>query len=145
MFGQVMVPTSRFGELRREMDRLFDAFGTGPAARPFARTAGYPALNVWDGGETLCVEAELPGVKQDDLEILVVGNELTIKGCRPPAEGEWTYHRQERGVGEFSRSITMPCEVNADRVEAVSDAGVLMLRLPKADAAKPKQIRVKTA
>lgn len=145
MFGQIMFPTSRFDELRREMDRLFDAYGTGLSRRPFARAAAYPAMNVWDAGDTLCVEAEVPGVKKDDLEILAVGNELTVKGRRGPMEGKWAYHRHERGTGEFTRSLTLPYEVNADKVEAVLDSGVLMIRLPKAESAKPKQITVKTA
>ncbi len=142
MFGQVMFPTSRFDELRRDMDRLFDAFGTGLSRRPYARAAAYPAMNIWDAGDKLCVEAEVPGVSKDDLEILAVGNELTVKGRRGPVAGDWAYHRHERAAGEFTRSITLPCEVNADKVEAVLDSGVLMLWLPKAEAAKPKQIKV---
>lgn len=145
MFGRIMFPTGRFEELRRDMDRLFDAFGAGVSQRPFARAAAYPAMNIWDAGDTLCVEAEVPGVSKDNLEILAIGNELTVKGRRGPMEGKWTYHRHERGAGEFSRSVTLPCEVDADKVEAVLDSGVLMLRLPKAEAAKPKQITVKTA
>lgn len=144
MFGQMTFPTSRFDELRRDMDRLFDAFGMGLSRRPYARAAAYPAMNIWDAGDTLCVEAEVPGVGRDDLEILTVGNELTVKGQRGPVEGKWAVHRNERGTGEFTRSVTLPCEVNADKVEAVLDSGVLMLRLPKAEAAKPKQITVKT-
>ena len=144
MFGQIMFPTNRFDELRRDMDRLFDAFGMGLSHRPYARAAAYPAMNIWDAGDTLCVEAEVPGISKDDLEILAVGNELTIKGRRDLIEGKWTYHRHERGTGEFTRSVTLPCEVDADKVEAVLDSGVLMLRLPKAETAKPRQIAVKT-
>jgi HSP20 family protein len=140
-----MFPTSRFEELRREMDRLFDAYGTGLSRRPTTRAAAYPAMNVWDAGDTLCVEAEVPGVKKDDLEILAMGNELTVKGRRGPLEGDWASHRRERGTGEFTRSVTLPYEIDADKVEAELDCGVLMIRLPKAEAAKPKQITVKSA
>ena len=143
MFGQIMFPTNRYDEFRREMDRLFDAFGMGVSPRPHARSGLYPAINVWDAGDTLCVEAEVPGIGRNDLEILAVGNELTIKGRRTALEGGWTYHRHERGSGEFTRSITLPAEINADKVDAIVDNGVLMIHLPKAEAAKPKQIAVK--
>jgi HSP20 family protein len=140
-----MIPPNRVDELRRDLDRLFNAFDAGLPRRAFARATGYPAMNIWDAGDRLCVEAELPGVNKDDLEILAVGNELTIKGKRGPVEGQWTYHRHERGVGEFARSITLPSEVDAGRVEAVMNDGVLRIHLPKAEAAKPRQITVKTA
>ncbi len=145
MFGQRMFSTNRVDELRRDLDRLFNAFDAGLSRRPFARATGYPAVNIWDAGDRLCVEAELPGVGKNDLEILAVGNELTIKGRRGPMEGQWTYHRHERGVGEFARSITLPSEVDASKVEAVAHNGVLRINLPKAEAAKPRQITVKTA
>lgn len=146
MFGSAMFPTNRFDELRREMDRLFNAFSLGSPRGSISRAAAYPALNIWDAGDTLCVEAEVPGINKDDLEIVAIGNELTIKGHRRPMEGEkLTYHRQERGTGEFLRSITLPMEVNPEKVEATLDNGVLMLHLPKAEAAKPRRITVGTA
>ena len=145
MFGNLRYPVSRFGELRREMDRLFDAFGSDVAGSPFRRAAAYPALNVWDAGEALCLEAEIPGIRKDDLEILAVGNEVTIKGARKGLEGEkLKYHRRERGIGEFTRTVTLPSEIDADKVEATLNNGVLLLRMPKAETAKPKQITVKT-
>lgn len=144
MVGRGLTLMNRFDELRREMDRLFDTFGMGLPRWPYPRAAGYPALNVWDAGDTLCVEAEVPGINKDDLEVFAVGNELTIKGRREPVPGDnLTYHRQERGTGEFTRVITLPAEVDADRVEAVLDNGVLTVRLPKAEAAKPRKIAVK--
>ena len=136
---------NRFDELRREMDRLFDNFGMGRARWPYARPSTFPVMNVWDAGDTVCVEAEIPGVGKDDVEIFAVGNELTVKGRREPMEGKLTYHRQERGTGEFTRVLTLPVEVNTDEVDAVLDNGVLTVRLPKAEAAKRKQITVKTS
>lgn len=138
--------TNRFDELRREMDRLFDNFGVGLTGQPYRLHRAYPPLNVWDAGDTLCVEAEMPGVKKDDVEILAVGNELTVKGRREAPQGEnLNYHRRECGVGEFTRTVTLPVEVNADKIDAVLDNGVLMLRLPKAESAMPKRISVKTS
>lgn len=141
MFARSTDPMFPFGELRREIGRLLEGF---ESRRPGVGVTGrFPALNLWEDGEALYVEAELPGVNQEDLEILVVGNELTIKGRRPPREGQnLTYHRQERGFGEFSRAISLPVEVDGDKVEAKLRNGVLMLRLPKAEAARPKKITV---
>ena len=136
---------NRFDELRREMDRVFDGFGAGRTRSAYTRAATFPAMNVWDAGDTVCIEAEIPGVSKDDLEIFAVGNELTVKGRRQPMEGKLTYHRQERGTGEFTRVLTLPVEVNADKVDAVMDNGVLTVLLPKAETAKRKQITVKSS
>jgi HSP20 family protein len=130
-------------QFRTEMDRwlssLADAplFGNGERAKPF------PALNVWEQDETFYAEAELPGLKNEDLEISVVGNELSIKGHRPETTEEGiTYHRQERGTGEFVRVVRLPVEVDPDKVQASLTDGVLRLVLPKAEAAKPRRIEV---
>lgn len=137
---------SSFRELRREMDDLLNGFVRAGAWCPPGAECGYPALNVWDAGDALAVEAEVPGVRMADLEILAVGNELTIKGRRAPIEGkDLTFHRQERGTGDFSRVITLPVDVDPDRVEAVLRDGVLNIRLPKAESARPRKITVKTA
>jgi HSP20 family protein len=129
--------------LRSEVDRLFgDYFGQAPAAAVRA----FPALNVWERDDELFVEAELPGLKSDDLDISVVGQQLVIKGRRAdfePAEGV-SFHRRERGVGDFMRAIELPVDVDANRVEAKLTDGVLLIRLPKAEAAKPRKIQVKS-
>lgn len=132
--------------LRDDVDRLFDGFFGGRASgwNPMARA--FPAVNVWETDDHLHVEAELPGVRREDLEISVLGDELTLQGVRPEAveEGE-TRHRQERGVGRFSRTLRLPVEVKAEGVEASLEAGVLRLRLPKSEAAKPRKIAVRAS
>ena len=136
-------PNSAFAELRREMDRLFDGYlGTnGSRSRP----AGFPALNVWEDEDKLYAEAEIPGVPMEDLEIYVVGDELTVKGQRKPAaEKGVVCHRQERGTGQFSRTLTLPADVDAEKVVAKLCNGVLTLTLPKAETARPKRIEIKT-
>lgn len=143
MFGNQWTRVGGLDALRREMDRLWDSAGVGLPRWSSARAASYPAMNVWDAGDTICVEAEVPGISKDNLEILAVGNELTVKGRRQPMEGKLTYHRQERGTGEFTRAIMLPSDVNPDRVEAVLNHGVLTIHLPKAESAKPKQITVR--
>lgn len=145
MFSGTMSPFAVMNELRREMERIFDGYGLRlNGGWPIQPTA-FPALNVWEDGDALYAEAEVPGVSQDDIEIYAVGNELTIKGTRKPREGDdASYHRRERGIGEFTRVVTLPAEVNADKVDASLRDGVLTVTLPKADEAKPRKINVKT-
>ena len=142
LFRQInrMAPLS---ELRREMESVLDRFPTGLDRGLWPHTRVFPAMNVWEDGECFYAEAEIPGVSMKDLEIYASGNELTIKGQRKVLNGEdLTYHRQERGAGEFARMITLPADVNADKVEATLNNGVLTIVLPKAEAAKMRKITV---
>ena len=137
-----------FHQLRHEMDRLAsDFFGPAGAVslrRP-ATAREFPAVNVWEAGDALYAEAEVPGLKGEDLDISVVDYDLTVRGVRRPATAEGTtYHRQERGTGEFTRVLRLPVEVDATKVEATLTDGVLLVKLPKAESAKPKKIKVST-
>ena len=137
------MPLAGFGQLRREMDRLLGEFLPeldGALERPL----GFPAVNVWEDDERMFVEAEVPGLSMQDLDVEVVGGELLLKGRREAAGHEdVTYHRRERGVGEFMRRITLPVDIDANRVEAALKDGVLTITLPKAEQAKVKKIEVK--
>jgi HSP20 family protein len=127
-------------QFQGEMNRLFDRWGGGPqGAREF------PALNAWEEADQLWVEAEVPGLDLKDLEIYVTGgNQLTLKGeRRPPAPGKGVWHRQERAYGSFARSLTLPYPVDADRVEARLENGVLLIKLAKHESARPRKIPVK--
>lgn len=136
-------------QLRDEMDRLAsDFFGPASSGQP-ARWAwsapSFPALNVWEEGDALYAEAEVPGMKSEDLDVSVVGNDLTIRGRRGSEAREGAaYHRQERGTGEFNRVLRLSQEVDASRVEATLTDGVLLIKLPKAESAKPRKINVST-
>lgn len=132
------------GNARREMDRVFNEFfGSAGAAWDRLGVGGYPSLNIWEESEVLHVEAELAGVKSDDLDISVVGKQLAVRGRRGATAPETgSYHRRERAVGEFARTVNLPFEVDADKVEASLVDGVLKLTLPKAEAAKPRKINV---
>jgi HSP20 family protein len=139
---------SPFGELermRREMDRLSEAL-TGPLFRE-PRAGVFPLMNVTEDPDNYYVRAELPGIKADELNISITGTGLSVAGERTiPAENEKArYHRREREAGKFSRVVTLPSEVDASKVEARCVDGVLTVVLPKAEAAKPKQIAVKTS
>ena len=103
-------------------------------------------MNVWEDNDTVFVEAELPGLDLKDLEIYVTGrNQLTLKGERkqnPPEQAVW--HREERGTGSFARVLTLPVQVDADKVDARFENGVLLVKLAKHEAAKPRKITVKS-
>ena len=121
------------------MNRLFGE-STGWATRE------YPAVNLWTGNEDIVVSAEIPGMESTDLDITVHENTLTLRGSRKIdklQKGE-TYHRQERGNGSFVRSVQLPFAVEADKVEAKLEKGILSLTLPRAESEKPKKIEIKT-
>jgi len=137
------LPFADFDQLRRQMLRLFDAMDSDPFA---ALEAGvFPPVNVTQDDDNFYVRAEVPGVNAKDLEISALGRRLSISGKREiPRENEKaSYHRKERAEGAFSRSVTLPVEVDAGRVDARYAAGILTVTLPKSEAAKPRQIVVK--
>lgn len=145
MIRRYRVPTVWRGmdNLQRDMSRLFDVYyPTRARVAP-----GFPAVNVWTSEEELVVTAEVPGVNPDDMDISMDGEILTLSGERIAEElDEGTrYLRQERGYGEFSRSIELPYPVNIDQVEATFKNGVLSISLPRAEEDKPKKIAVKSA
>ena len=131
-------------QFRDEVDRLLTGVlaGRHDGVLP-AMFRGQPAINVWEQDDALKVEMELPGIKSEQLDISVAGNELSIKVSRPDvAQDGVTYHRRERPVGAFSRIVRLPVEVDADHVEADLRDGVLTISLPKAESAKPRKINV---
>jgi HSP20 family protein len=110
-------------------------------SRQFGFSA-YPAVNAWEETDAFHVEAELPGLKQEDLQVVVAHRtQVTIAGEHKPAAGE-SWHRRERPVGKFERVLTFPAPIDADKVAAKLENGVLHLTLPKAEEAKPRRIAV---
>lgn len=144
MFATRWEPFVGMNRLQNGMGRLLDDLGS--RSRGYA-TDVYPPMNLWEDDDNLYMEAELPGLGIDDLEIFVTGgNQLSIKGERKQPEledGKW--HRRERGFGKFSRIFELPVNVNADEVSAEFSQGVLTITLPKAVEAKPRKIEVKAS
>jgi HSP20 family protein len=128
-------------QLQSEMNRVFDRWGDHGSRGP----AAFPPVNVWEEGDAVLVEAELPGMNQNDLEIYVSGgNQLTLKGERKPSLPEkGVRHRQERGFGTFVRALTLPFPVDPTKVDAHFENGVLRIKLAKHESAKPRKITVK--
>ena len=125
---------------RQEVDRLFGRQILSPQG-----VGAAPALNVWEDEGAFYIEADLPGVAPDRLDLTVKeGNRLALTGERKGAEpANAVWHRQERFVGTFTRELTLPTPVDADKVQARFEHGVLKLTLPKSEAAKPRKIAVK--
>jgi HSP20 family protein len=129
-------------QLQGEMNRLFERW-SGPGAG--AGRSEFPPVNVWEEADHLNLEAELPGLDLKGLEIYVTGgNQLTIHGeSKPPVPEKGVWHRRERQFGRFSRTLTLPYPVDADKVEARLENGVLQVRLAKHESARPRKINVK--
>jgi HSP20 family protein len=130
--------------LQSEMNQLFDRWGDD-GRRLLGLPGGFPAVNVWEDVEAVHVEAELPGLDLKDLEIYVTGgNQLSLKGTRKQQVPEKAVcHREERTFGTFSRVIALPFPVDADKVDARFEQGVLMINLPKHESSRPRKINVK--
>jgi HSP20 family protein len=122
------------------MNRLFeDSFVPSAWA-----SSGLFAADLYETDDSIVVQAVIPGIKADDVEINVTGEVLTIRG-ETSSEQEVdnrTYHFQERRYGSFSRSFGLPKPVMADKAEAVIEDGILTLTLPKAEEAKARAIKV---
>jgi len=126
--------------LQREMNRLFEGVDRG-----WAPVAGFPAINVWLNEEGAVVTAELPGVDVKDLEINVVGETLTLSGERKAEDlpKDSVVHRQERGIGKFTRTVDLPFSVESNKVQATLEKGILRILLPRAEKDKPRKIAIK--
>jgi HSP20 family protein len=140
-FGSFVPEMARF---RRDMGELFRRWGDGFRTGPMPALV-YPALNIWEDDDFVHAEAELPGLKMDELEIFVTGdNQLTLKGERKdmaPAKVAW--YRREREFGAFERVFTLPVCVDPAGIEARFENGILAIKMAKSPAAKPRKIPVK--
>lgn len=140
-------PWSAFDQLRREMEGLFDRFSGAPAWSGDWRGV-FPAVNLYETADAYHLTAELPGVESDDIHVSLEDSTLVLQGERKidyATRKETSLHRRERQAGGFRRAFELPAAVDADKVEAVHRNGVLMLRLPKAPEAQPRQISVRAS
>jgi len=132
--------------LREEMDDLLGRFFEGGEARWPLRQS-IPPLELSETNGELRVKMDVPGMKPSDIDIQIVGNTLTVSGERKEEKEEKgrTYHRVERRSGEFSRSITLPCEVKEDNVDARYHDGVLTIVMQKTEATRSHKVPIKSA
>lgn len=139
-------PFSELMTLRDAMDRLFEESFVRPGRLLPGAGAGTVAIDMYQQDGNVVVKAPIPGVKPEDIDISVVGDTLTIKGEMKEEKEvkEENVIRRERRFGAFSRSVSLPTAVDTSKASASFEDGVLTLTLPVAEAAKPKQIKVKT-
>jgi HSP20 family protein len=135
---RIRSPWEELHRMRQQLDQMFDDTQSQRVS------AGvFPLINLTEDKDNYYVRAELPGVKGDELDIQVTGNNLAISGERKiAAQEDARYHRREREAGKFSRIIALPGEVDTDKVEASLENGILSIVVSKAEIAKPKQISV---
>ncbi len=136
-------PFEELERMKQQVDRL-----SGGNARSFFAEPGsgvFPMINVTQDKDNYYVRAELPGLKANELDISVTGDTLSIAGDRKLTveDKKAQYHRSEREGGRFSRILSLPTQIDADKVKAHGIDGILTITLPKAEATKPRQIVAK--
>jgi len=142
-FNAEVDPIGALLSLQDELNRFMrnPAFGTG-----LSGFGAYPPVNIFDSPEGAMIVAEAPGLDAAKLDVAGKGRTLTISGEREfEPNGEAGYHRRELNEGKFSRSIQLPEDYDVSRAEARYEAGLLTVRVPRAEHATPRQITVRTA
>jgi len=140
IFRWTFDPWSGIRQLRDEMEGALERF-SGALSRPESQ----PPLSVFQDAEGVTVMAEMPGVALADVTVEMEGDRLRLAARRARPEGvkDEQYHRQERPVGEFTRELKLPAGLDTEKVEASLVDGVLTVKLPKAEASKPRKIAIK--
>ncbi len=138
-FGNTFEELNR---LRREMNRVFDAYH--PAERAPFGSGVFPPVNIYEDKNNVYVTAELPGMDPNSIDISIQGDNMVLKGERviEPAGQDVSYHRKERRSGVFNRVLTLPERVDATKVSAEYNNGMLKVVLPKLEEAKARKIEV---
>ena len=141
-------PFNDLVSLRDAMDRLFSDSFVRPARWPSQADEGAATLplDMYETDEDVIVKASVPGIKPDDVEVTMQDGVLQIRGEseQEREETEGRYHYRERHYGSFARAVRLPGNVDADKVDAEFENGVLTVRIPKAEQAKPRKITVKS-
>ncbi len=134
--GDLDLFRAQLNRLFGDFDDSYRSFGKGYASTPYT--------NMFDNGDAFILQAEVPGMSREDLQIKVQGNYLELSGNRKAEAPEgYKAHRVERRSASFTRSFTLSSDVDVEKVEAELGDGILTLTLPKAEAAKAKQIEIK--
>jgi HSP20 family protein len=139
-------PTRELQTIQQEMNRLFGTFFDAPEGGGNAegRRRWIPAMDVTEEGQEFVLRADLPGLREQDVNIEVEDNVLTISGERRSEHEDRRegYYRVERAAGRFSRSLTLPEGVDPDSIQANFDDGVLTVRIPKPEERKPRRVAI---
>lgn len=146
-FVPFRAPLEDIAVLQNRLNSIFHDFAmpsNGMQAESLAAGNFVPAVDIYEDSHRLLLRLEVPGIRQEDLDIRVENQTLSIKGERKLAqdEREENFHRIERRFGSFVRSFTLPTTVDTASVKAGYDAGVLSITLQKKEAAKPRQVKI---
>jgi HSP20 family protein len=136
-------PIRELDSLQGDMNRLFDRFFEGRVANGTSRR-WIPAMDLVETEDHLVLRGDLPGMTEDDVDIEIKDNVLTVSGERTAEHEEKSegYHRVERSFGSFSRSLTLPQGIDPEKVEAKFENGVLEVHIPKPAEAKPTRVQI---
>ena len=139
-------PFNELLRLQHDLESLLNRPTSDVSFGPSA-TGVFPPVNVFRGRQgDVVIRAELPGVKPEDIEVTTEGRRLTINGERKADTSDnAAYHRRERPWGKFSRAIHLPADLDVEKAEARFHQGVMTLRIPRSQAAKPRPITVQAA
>jgi HSP20 family protein len=138
-------PLREVVSLQSRLNSLFQDYGRGQDEGDALVAAAFaPPVDIYEDDKKLILKLEVPGVKQDDIDIQVEGRTLTVRGERKfsSEEKQENFHRVEQRYGTFSRSFTLPNSVDTENVKATYDAGVLQIELLKKAEAQPRQIKI---
>jgi HSP20 family protein len=142
-------PAAELNTIQNEMNRLFNTFFDQSATRSSGGGAGasrrwVPAMDLVETEDHYVLRADLPGLADEDVNVQLEDNVLTISGQRPSEHDQQQegYYRLERAFGSFSRSLTLPEGVDPDGVQAHFDRGVLEIQIPKPEQKKPRQVQI---
>lgn len=137
-------PSVEVDSLQSEVNRIFDSFFGGGRQGNGRSRRWLPAMDLAETEDELILSADLPGMSEDDIEIEIKDRTLTISGERSASSEaqDRGYHRVERSFGRFSRSLNLPAGIEADRIAANFDRGVLEVKIPKPEERKPHKISI---
>jgi HSP20 family protein len=140
-------PVAELNTIQNEMNRLFNNFFDTPSSRSGNGTSRrwFPAMDLVETAEDYILRADLPGIADEDVNVQLEDNVLTISGQRKADQQSERqgYHRLERAFGEFARSLTLPNGVDPESVQAHFARGVLEVTIPKPEQKKPRQVQIK--
>jgi len=136
------VPRREISRLRDEVEQLLS--GWERQGKRWLGAEEYPPVNIYSKGDDVIITAELPGLKQEEIDLTITGNSVAIRGERrlEMTDDSARYHRQERRTGSFVRAVQLPEEVDGERAQATYANGILTVTLPRAESSKPRRIQV---
>src|SRR5438105_10338821 len=137
-------PFQEIASLQNRVNSLFQDYGRTGQEELTTTGSFVPAVDVYEDEHKVTLKLEIPGIKQEDVDVRLENSTLTVRGERnfEKEEKEENFHRIERRYGSFARSFTLPNSVDSDNAQAIYENGILKIKLAKREEAKPKQIKL---